>query len=197
MTVATGHSHDPDSADAIAAALDACADALGEKTPQAGLLFCGIDHDFQALLDGVEARHPGLQLIGCTTHGELSPEGFAEDSVALMLLQSDRVQFRAGVAETDVFLTADGHVVVLHDETLDRTTNGTGPIAEHTLAQLQGQHESLRLAQAESHLAMLDEFAGTTVLAARFGELFAELADRVARLESLERGAHQRLAGFH
>jgi hypothetical protein len=99
MTVAPGHSHDLDSADAIEEALDACAEALGGKTPQAGLLFAGIDHDHQALLDGAEARHPGLQLIGCTTHGELSSGGFAEDSIALMLFHSERVRFRAGVGE--------------------------------------------------------------------------------------------------
>ena len=99
MTVATGHSHDLDSADAIEEALDACSARLGGETPGAGLLFAGIDHDHQALLDGIEARHPGLQLIGCTTHGEISSDGFAEDSVALMLLHSDRVRFRAGVGE--------------------------------------------------------------------------------------------------
>ncbi|MDX1547573.1 MAG: FIST N-terminal domain-containing protein [Rhodothermales bacterium] len=99
MIVALGHSEDLDSADAIDEALDRCAETLSEKTPQAGLLFAGIDHDHQALLDGVEARYPGLQLIGGTTHGELSSEGFAEDSVALMLFHSERVAFRAGVGE--------------------------------------------------------------------------------------------------
>jgi hypothetical protein len=99
MIVATGHSEDLDSADAIEEALDRCAETLDGETPQAGLLFAGIDHDHQALLDGVEARYPGVQVIGCTTHGELSPEGFAEDSVALILFHSGRVQFRAGVGE--------------------------------------------------------------------------------------------------
>ena len=99
MTVATGHSHDLDSADAIAEALDACADALGGKTPGASLLFAGIDHDHQALLDGVEARHPGLPLVGCTTHGEMAPSGFAEDSVVLTLFHSERVQFGAGISD--------------------------------------------------------------------------------------------------
>ena len=99
MTVATGHSHDPDSPDAIAEALDQCAAALGGKAPQAGLLYAAVGHDHQALLDGLEARYPGTQLVGCTTHGEISADGFAEDSVALMLFHSERVQFRAGVGE--------------------------------------------------------------------------------------------------
>jgi hypothetical protein len=99
MIVVVGHSHDLDSADAIAEALDACAEALGGKTPQAGLLFAGIDHDHQALLDGIEVRYPGIQLIGGTGHGELSSEGFAEDSVVLMLFHSERVEFAASVGE--------------------------------------------------------------------------------------------------
>lgn len=99
MLAAVGHSHDLDSADAIEEALDACREKLGGMTPQAGLLFAGIDHDHQALLDRVEARYPGLQLIGCTTHGELSSAGFSEDSVVLMLFHSERVQFRAAVGE--------------------------------------------------------------------------------------------------
>ena len=39
--------------------------------------------------------------------------------------------------ELDVHLSADGVPVVIHDETLDRTTNGSGPIAEMTVAELQ------------------------------------------------------------
>ncbi|MEN6644984.1 MAG: glycerophosphodiester phosphodiesterase family protein [Armatimonadia bacterium] len=38
--------------------------------------------------------------------------------------------------ELDVHLTADGEVVVMHDATVDRTTNGSGVIAEMTLAQI-------------------------------------------------------------
>lgn len=38
--------------------------------------------------------------------------------------------------EFDVHLTADGQLVIIHDETLDRTTDGTGFVGQHTLAQL-------------------------------------------------------------
>jgi glycerophosphoryl diester phosphodiesterase len=39
--------------------------------------------------------------------------------------------------ELDVHLSRDGHLVILHDDTVDRTTNGSGPVAHHTLAELQ------------------------------------------------------------
>lgn len=38
--------------------------------------------------------------------------------------------------ECDVHLTRDQHLVLLHDANLDRTSSGTGPVAERTLAQL-------------------------------------------------------------
>ena len=40
-------------------------------------------------------------------------------------------------AECDVRLTSDGELVVLHDPTLERTTNGAGPVGEATLAEVQ------------------------------------------------------------
>ena len=38
--------------------------------------------------------------------------------------------------ELDVHLSRDGRVVVIHDPTLDRTTDGRGPVADHTAAEL-------------------------------------------------------------
>ena len=38
--------------------------------------------------------------------------------------------------ELDVQFSEDGHIVVIHDDDLDRTTNGSGPVSAHTLAQL-------------------------------------------------------------
>ena len=39
-------------------------------------------------------------------------------------------------AEIDVHLSQDQHLIVMHDATVDRTTDGTGKIADFTLAQL-------------------------------------------------------------
>jgi len=46
------------------------------------------------------------------------------------------IDMKADMMELDILLSKDGKLVVIHDETLDRTTNGTGPVAEHTLAEL-------------------------------------------------------------
>lgn len=40
--------------------------------------------------------------------------------------------------EYDIHITADDQLVVIHDATVDRTTNGTGAVNEMTLAQLGG-----------------------------------------------------------
>jgi len=40
--------------------------------------------------------------------------------------------------EFDVQLTGDGHPVVIHDTTVDRTTDGSGPVSSFTLAEIQG-----------------------------------------------------------
>jgi glycerophosphoryl diester phosphodiesterase len=42
----------------------------------------------------------------------------------------------AGGIETDIQLTADGVLVLFHDRTIDRTTNGTGAVEAHTWAEL-------------------------------------------------------------
>src|SRR5688572_19666401 len=43
----------------------------------------------------------------------------------------------ATAVEVDVRLTKDGQLVLRHDATLDKTTNGKGPIKDKTLAELQ------------------------------------------------------------
>lgn len=38
--------------------------------------------------------------------------------------------------ELDVHLTKDGEVAVIHDDTIDRTTNGSGPVSSYRMAEL-------------------------------------------------------------
>ncbi|MGC4104760.1 MAG: glycerophosphodiester phosphodiesterase family protein [Thermomicrobiales bacterium] len=43
----------------------------------------------------------------------------------------------ADAIETDVQLTRDGELVLFHDDTVGRTSDGLGPLADYTLAELQ------------------------------------------------------------
>ena len=54
------------------------------------------------------------------------------------LLAFDKVAKIEGLTgiELDIQLTKDGHIVVLHDEKIDRTTDGTGELKNYTLAEL-------------------------------------------------------------
>ena len=46
------------------------------------------------------------------------------------------LEFGVDGFENDVHQTLDGHLVVCHDDLVDRTSNGTGPICEKTLEEL-------------------------------------------------------------
>jgi len=73
----------------------------------------------------------------------IAPLFAAHRGGALLWPENSLLAFRNALAlgadflELDVHLARDGEVVVIHDPTLDRTTTGTGPVRQHTLAELQ------------------------------------------------------------
>jgi glycerophosphoryl diester phosphodiesterase len=54
----------------------------------------------------------------------------------------------ADMLEMDAHLTRDGHVVVIHDPTVDRTTNGSGRVADLTLSEIQALDAGYRFQDA-------------------------------------------------
>src|SRR5205085_11802903 len=46
------------------------------------------------------------------------------------------VEMGAGFIETDLQLSRDVHLIAIHDETLDRTTNGRGAVSARSLNEL-------------------------------------------------------------
>lgn len=46
------------------------------------------------------------------------------------------IEMGADAIETDVRVTVDGQLVLVHDSTVDRVSDGTGPVDDHTLAEL-------------------------------------------------------------
>ena len=70
-----------------------------------------------------------VQVIGHRGVAGLEPEN---------TLRSFRRAIELGVdyLECDVHFTKDGQLAIIHDKTVDRTTNGTGPVGEYTLASI-------------------------------------------------------------
>lgn len=70
------------------------------------------------------------------------PLFFAHRGGAKLAPENTLAAFEKGVAlgadalELDIQTTREGELVVIHDATVDRTTNGTGPVSTFTLAEL-------------------------------------------------------------
>lgn len=58
----------------------------------------------------------------------------------------EAIRLGAHMIEFDVALTKDGQLVLMHDATVDRTTDGTGPVSDRSLADLQMLDAGLRKA---------------------------------------------------
>jgi len=74
----------------------------------------------------------------------------------------------AEAIELDVQLSADGELVVIHDETLERTTDGKGQVGDHTAAEL---------AALDAGSWFAAEFAGERI--PRLADVLAQVRDRV------------------
>ncbi len=60
--------------------------------------------------------------------------GFPENCIGTF---ENTIKYTHAIIECDIAITSDGHLVMMHDNTLDRTTNGTGKVNEVTLEYIQ------------------------------------------------------------
>jgi len=100
------------------------------------------------------------------------------------------IESGAPMVEIDVTTTADGQVILLHDETLDRTTTGTGLPTGHTL-------EAIRLLDAGSWFA--PEYAGERI--PTLAEVLDTVKDRILinieiKSEAVEHGVAAKVAAL-
>jgi glycerophosphoryl diester phosphodiesterase len=66
----------------------------------------------------------------------------------------------ADIIETDLHMTSDGHFVCIHDDKVDRTTDGRGLVAEMTLSDLRTHNAAnLRPDLEPEYVPTLEEFA--------------------------------------
>jgi glycerophosphoryl diester phosphodiesterase len=96
--------------------------------------------------------------------------------------------------ELDVRTTSDGHLVLMHDRTVDRMTNGQGPVSEMTLADIRkldlgarfpGQFPNLRVPTFDEALALAKGKIGIYI-----DTKSASPKDLVAAIERHEMGPH-------
>jgi glycerophosphoryl diester phosphodiesterase len=115
--------------------------AYGAYRRAAGaILVCGLCGGFiMACVQLKTAPEPGNAWRGKYPITVTAHRGFSGQAP-----ENTLTAFRAAIAagadmiELDVHLTRDNEVVVIHDDTLERTTNGKGNVAEKTLAELKG-----------------------------------------------------------
>jgi glycerophosphoryl diester phosphodiesterase len=97
----------------------------------------------------------------------------------------------ADAIELDAKLSADGHVVVIHDQTIDRTTPSSGQVGDLPLSELHaldaGSH--FDITYRNEHIPTLDEVFESygreifiNVELTNYASIFDDLPDRVAKL---------------
>jgi glycerophosphoryl diester phosphodiesterase len=108
----------------------------------------------------------GPLLIAHRGGAGLAPEN------TLAAFESAHRDWAADMIELDVRATRDGVCVVIHDDTVDRTTDGTGPVAERTLTELQRLDAGYRFTPAGGDSF---PFRGRGVRVPTFDEVLATL----------------------
>ncbi|MDZ7834334.1 MAG: glycerophosphodiester phosphodiesterase [Alkalibacterium sp.] len=83
------------------------------------------------------------------------------------------------VLEYDIHITADGHLVVIHDDTVDRTTNGSGKVNEMTLDEIKELDAGYHFQDADGAFT----FRGAGVQIPTVEEVFAAFGDKKHMIE--------------
>jgi len=132
-------------------------------------------------------RHPALEgaplLVAHRGGAGLAPEN------TLAAFHNGASRWGADMMELDVHATVDGHCVVIHDPTVDRTTDGTGPVASMTLAQLRTLDAGYRFTTDGTSFP----FRGRGVRVPTIEEVLEELPDMRLTVEVKAGAAQQPL----
>jgi glycerophosphoryl diester phosphodiesterase len=147
---------------AIAVGLTGCATGQERAAPAAPVPRVALAGDLSGFFDCL--RREGGALVSAHRGGPAP--GFAENSIPTF---ERTLGLAPAMIEADVRMSADGALVLMHDETVDRTTDGTGRIGELTLAEVQAlslEDETGRVLDAHppSLRQALDWAGGRTIL---------------------------------
>jgi glycerophosphoryl diester phosphodiesterase len=149
-----------------------------------GVLLTGLAlGGFSAVLGAVSAAAPDM----------IAPLFAAHRGGAALWPENSLLAFRNALAlgadflELDVHLSRDGEVMVIHDATLDRTTDGSGPVRERTAAELRALHlKDGGGAPTAEPVPTLDEVVALAAAAQRQMLLEIKTDDRKRRYPGIE-----------
>jgi glycerophosphoryl diester phosphodiesterase len=147
--------------------------------------------DTHALLhlgvDGIVTDQPAHALTAFSQYPEKTiiqrPIVAAHRGVPSLAPENTMVGYRlaydlgADQIETDVQITKDGHLVIMHDNTVDRTTNGTGAVDQLTLEEIRALDAGMKYdpkyagEKVPTFKEFLQEFKGKDIM------LLVELKD--------------------
>lgn len=91
-----------------------------------------IDKELDEVMVAVNKIEPDAPNVRYIAHRGYS--GLAPENTIPAYEEAGKAKFWG--AETDIAETSDGEFVLMHDDTVDRTTNGTGKVSEMTLEQI-------------------------------------------------------------
>jgi len=147
-------------------------------------LLAGLTLGVLATLAGPVVAQPASRVTKFAAHrggALLWPEN------SLLAFRSAAETLGADFLEFDVHLSKDGEVIVIHDPTLERTTNGRGTVRDHTLAELRGLRLRDRTgALTEEAVPSLDDVVGLAMRTHRQMLLEIKLDDHEHRYPGIE-----------
>lgn len=161
----------------------------------------------EAVMDLIANPQGGPVVIahrGCHNPDPLS--GLAQSAPENSLVALQRcANIGVDVMELDIHQTIDGHLIIMHDDTVDRTTDGHGRVDQLTLEQIRALHLRDNLGGAKAALTAmgvptLDEMLGAAqniVLNLDVkGPIYAEVVDAVRRAGAQHRVIVKNIAGI-
>ncbi|MFJ7471109.1 glycerophosphodiester phosphodiesterase family protein [Peribacillus frigoritolerans] len=131
-------------------------------------------------------------LTGCSTEAAITKDDLliiahrgdsSEAPEHTMPAYEKAIESGADYIEIDLMMTKDGKLVAMHDETVDRTTNGKGKVSDYTLEQLK---------DLDAGSWFSDEYKGEKILSLQ------EIVDRFEKgtqyyIETKETGMEEKL----
>ncbi|MBI1186430.1 MAG: glycerophosphodiester phosphodiesterase [Alphaproteobacteria bacterium] len=175
-------------AGALAMALSACTSQVPTAAaPDAPAAARATPSDLGAFFDCL--REASATIVAAHRGGPAP--GYPENALETFARTTDAIP---ALLEVDVALTRDGALVLMHDDTVDRTTTGQGRVRELTLAEIQAlrlrdERGTITGARTPTLAQALDWAAGKAVLEldVKRGTPFERVVDAVRAAQAEER----------